>query len=568
MKIYRSGKAPLPKTRLVWQMYGAGLENFGRNGKPVELPMPEIGPRELLARVDAIGICFSDVKLITQGNTHVRIAGRDLEKDPATPGHEVSLTVVRVGEELTDKYRVGDRFVVQADVYYKGANIAFGYAMAGGMAQYQVIGREILEGDEGSYLIPLKPDTGYAEAALTEPWACVVAAYRIHPRRTLKAGGNMLVVGAGDVDFSGFLEQPGPEMTVAAGLRPSVLDCVRRLGGRVMEIDGLTAVDVLPLVQERTGGRGFDDIALLGTAETSLVQALSGSLARGGIMNLVADEPLAEPVDIDIGRIHYENWLYVGSKRRDAAEGYRKSRDSALKRGGRAWFIGAAGPMGQMHVQLAISLEDHPSGILCTDVDNGRMEVLRNAVEDSARRKGIDIRFANPAEQPLEEIIAEFADGSGMDDIVCMVPVPKVIEESSRYLADGGVLNIFAGVARGTMARLDLSDVYLRQQRWVGSSGSRIADLEYTLHETEAGRLPARHSLAAIGGMCAMAEGVEAVKTGRFPGKTVIFPQIEDLPLLGLQDLKSVLPEVYAKLEDGRFWTREAEEELLRSRLG
>jgi hypothetical protein len=53
-----------------------------------------------------------------------------------------------------------------------------------------VIDGRILHGDHGNYLIPVKPDTGYAESALTEPWACVTAAYELKYRTGLKPGGN------------------------------------------------------------------------------------------------------------------------------------------------------------------------------------------------------------------------------------------------------------------------------------------------------------------------------------------------------------------------------------------
>ncbi len=58
-----------------------------------------------------------------------------------------------------------------------------------------------------------------------------------------------------------------------------------------------------------------------------------------------------------------------------------------------------------------------------------------------------------------------------------------------------------------------------------------------------------------------------AVKQGRFAGKIVIYPQIQGLELTALPDLKERLPKVYAKLTDGMFWNREAEDELLRSML-
>ena len=64
--------------------------------------------------------------------------------------------------------------------------------------------------------------------------------------------------------------------------------------------------------------------------------------------------------------------------------------------------------------------------------------------------------------------------------------------------------------------------------------------------------------------MRAARDGIAAVKEGRFPGKTLIFPLIPDLPLTPLPELKNVYPTVYEKLKDGQFWTIEAEEELLR----
>jgi len=111
-----------------------------------------------------------------------------------------------------------------------------------------------------------------------------------------------------------------------------------------------------------------------------------------------------------------------------------------------------------------------------------------------------------------------------------------------------------------------MSVTYLKGNRFVGSSGSRPQDMVDTLSYTESGDLPTRNSLAAIGGIDAMADGVKAVKAARFPGKTVIFPNIK-MPLTALPDLQKAAPNVYAKLKDGKFWTKEAEEELLESKL-
>jgi threonine dehydrogenase-like Zn-dependent dehydrogenase len=567
LRAYRGGWLELPAENLAWQLYGAGLENLGRNGQPARLPMPDYGPRELLARVDAIGICASDVKLIAQGPSHPRITGRDLAGDPVIPGHEVSLTIVGVGDDLQDRFAVGQRYVVQADIYYGGVNIAYGYALAGGMGQYGVLGKEILEGDEGCYLIPVKPDTGYGEAALTEPWACVVASYRISPRQTMKPGGVALFVGPPAL----------PRYRLPRHFRPAkvVLAAVGESIGRstfgsaeIIEIAPIHGPELTALSQEQTGGRGFDDIVVLGRTEPELIEQLGRHLAKGGVLNMVATGPTPRPVSIDVGRVHYDATLYVGGS--EIGEGYGRSRGSELIPGGSAWFIGAAGPMGQMHVERAVQMKNGPSRILATDVDAARLEALRDRVEATAKEKWIDIRFVNPAgegETALAAAVEALTGGAGFDDIVVLAPVPALIEEACSRLADGGVMNIFAGVPRGTIAALDLSSVYLRGVRWVGSSGSRPADLEYTLHEAESGNLATNRSVAAIGGIDAVWDGVKAVKDARFPGKIVIFPQISRLPLVALPDLKDVLPGVYARLDAGRFWTRAAEEELLREML-
>jgi hypothetical protein len=73
--------------------------------------------------------------------------------------------------------------------------------------------------------------------------------------------------------------------------------------------------------------------------------------------------------------------------------------------------------------------------------------------------------------------------------------------------------------------------------------------------------------VAAVGSLSAARDGLQAVKDTSFPGKVVIFPNIKEMPLTSLSELKDKLPTVYAKLKDGREWTVEAEEEFLRLML-
>ena len=108
-----TGAFEIPATSRAWQLYGAGLENLRLD----TLPVPEPQADELLVRIDAVGICASDWKMIAQGETHTRMRGCDLKNHPTVPGHEVSLTAVKVGKKLARKYKVGQRFAIQAEIY-------------------------------------------------------------------------------------------------------------------------------------------------------------------------------------------------------------------------------------------------------------------------------------------------------------------------------------------------------------------------------------------------------------------------------------------------------------------
>lgn len=99
-----------------------------------------------------------------------------------------------------------------------------------------------------------------------------------------------------------------------------------------------------------------------------------------------------------------------------------------------------------------------------------------------------------------------------------------------------------------------------RGARFTGSSGSSIDDLRHMHDLMESHTLSPNRPVAAVAGLRAVAEG-------RFPGKVVVFPNINPLPLTPLPELKHVLPSVHARLRDGREWTVEAEAELLRVML-
>lgn len=564
---YRSGRGPLPKTYRLWPLYGAGFENLGRDGKPIEVPMPSYGPDELLVRHDACGLCFSDVKVINAGEKHPRIF-RDIKKEPVVLGHEVTMTVVGVGENLRNEYQVGDRFIVQADIYVNGVNLAYGYMIQGGLSQYSVIDQRVLNGDEGNYLIRVRPETGYAESALIEPWACVITAYHLKYRTALKPGGTLWIVGtkgaqmgAGYTISAGFDEHGHPArvlMTqVPADFAAWLRDRARALGVEVVEVPDPTQ----PPVSE------VDDIVILGTDE-DLVERLSSYLAFLGVMAILPDRPFGRHLSIDVGRIHYNRWLYVSGRSPDIAQVYAGVPARAeLMPGGRAWFVGAGGPMGRMHVQRALQLADGPATIVCTDISDFRLDDLQATFADDAREKGVEFICLNPTRQ--EEYTAamkRFRD-QGFNDIVVLAPVPAVISDAATYLAPRGVMNIFAGVARGTIAQFDLNDLYTKDVRYIGHSGLTTEDMRLALSWVESGKLSPDRMVAAIGSIEAAKDGWQAVQDARFSGKVVIYNHIRELPLTPLTELREKMPTVYARLRNGREWTKEAEEEFLRLML-
>ena len=169
--------AHVPTSNMGWNTYGMGLDAVGVDGAPEPIAVPEMAADQMLVRVDAVGLCFSDVKLIRLGGDHPKLYGRDLSVEPTRLGHEASVTVIAVGDELADTYSPGQRLAIQPDIHVDGVSTAYGYTIPGGLIQYHLIGSEVLEGDEGAYVIPVTDEIGYASAALSEPWACVEAAY-------------------------------------------------------------------------------------------------------------------------------------------------------------------------------------------------------------------------------------------------------------------------------------------------------------------------------------------------------------------------------------------------------
>ena len=144
--------------------------------------------------------------------------------------------------------------------------------------------------------------------------------------------------------------------------------------------------------------------------------------------------------------------------------------------------------------------------------------------------------------------------------MVVTVPVAAVMADAARLMNPDGMLVFFAGIANGTMGPLDMSRVYLHNAQYTGTSGSAISDQELVLDKALNGSLSPALNLAAVGGIEAARDGVEAVMQGRFAGKVMIFPQVSGVPLLGLAELAEQFPEVGAALGERGEWTPQAEQ--------
>ncbi len=515
--------------------------------------MYELGPRQVLLKTEAVGICFSDTKLLHAFTTHPRkakvlggLSAAELaeipsyhpDAEPTVPGHEPVGRIVAVGSDVRH-HELGERVLVQTDYRHlptASSNAAFGYNFEGALQEYVVLDeRVILDPDTGErFLIPVSEGPSASAVALIEPWACVEAAYAWGERQTLKAGGRLLVVAdaVGGVDELRAASEPGSITVVGAAGVPGAT-----VAASLAEIEGT-----------------FDDIIYVG-ADAEVVEALGARLGFGAVMDVVlAGGAFDRPVKIDVGRVHYDLIRYTGTADSNAAAGYaRIPARCELREGERIAIVGAAGPMGLMHtVRTAVSGVPGIS-MDAVDVDDARLAHLAAVVAPVAEAQGVPASFRNSTTEPLE---------AGYSYVAAMVPAPFLITQAVDLASEGAIVNAFAGFAIGTMAELDLTAIASKGIYLVGTSGSRIQDMKTMLAKVEEGSLDTNVSLWAVTGLAGVADGIAAVNNRTSGGKIMVYPSLPDLGLVKLEDLPEHLPTVAAALVDGR-WTKAAERALL-----
>ena len=180
----------------------------GRTVHNREKTVPVPGAHQLLVKMEAVGICFSDTKLLHAFTSHPRksevLSGLDADvlaqipsyapgRLPTVPGHEPVGRIVAVGD-LVRRHRVGERCLIQTDYRHlptAAANAAFGYNFEGGLQEYVLLDeRMIIEPGTGErFLIPVGEEAGASAIALVEPWACVEASYVCRERARLRIPG-------------------------------------------------------------------------------------------------------------------------------------------------------------------------------------------------------------------------------------------------------------------------------------------------------------------------------------------------------------------------------------------
>lgn len=541
----------IPEQMQAWPLFGTGFENFGKNNAPCLVPVPQPKEDELLVKIDAIGLCFSDIKLIRAGEDHPRVYSEDLSTDPVIPGHEAVMTVVKVGEKLQAKYAPGQRFIIQADIYVNGKGYAYGYAIDGGMEQYSILDQRVLNGDEGCYLLPLSDDMPAAVAALLEPWTCVKASYMIEPRTKPQVGGNVLMVTTGGNDQ---LYTIGELLRAAAPKKIALLNfslvAVDLLAQELPDSE-IIIIDKLPEDEQ------FDDIFICDVNNRELAEQAGKLGGRGAVISFIGDYP-DESWSFDVGSIHYEGWYYQGTRSANLSHAYNRNVRSALTPGGTCWLPGGAGAMGQMHTQLAVESPNGPSRILLTDMDPNRIENVKRQMAGAIAARKIEFKSLNPADfaspEEFDQAVRAFAP-AGFDDIVMLVPVVPVINSAVKFLKADGLMNIFAGIPAGKSGELNVKAIAHNGVRYIGSSGSKTEHLRKTLQIAEAGELNPVTALAAIGGMNALKDGLRSVADAKFPGKTVIFPNCPDMPLTAISEIGKLAEGIDSTISQDGYYT-------------
>jgi L-iditol 2-dehydrogenase len=258
----------------------------GINDVRVEtVPVPEIGPVEVLVKIHTCGICGTDLKKIHSGSHDA----------PRIFGHEMSGTIVRVGADV-ENFAVGDRVMAyhhipcgecfycrkqtfaQCEVYKKVGCTAGFAASGGGFAEYiRVMDWIVRRG-----LVKIPDDTPFEQAAFIEP---VNTCYKAIRQLNLQSDETVLVIGQGSIGIllAALARQTGATV-LTSDLYPERHAVAAKFGlHHPLDARG----DVVAAAKAATEGRGAD-IALLAVGGNGLIKVAMDAIRPGGRVVLFA----------------------------------------------------------------------------------------------------------------------------------------------------------------------------------------------------------------------------------------------------------------------------------------
>lgn len=547
----------LPKTQHAVQLVAAN-ELVLNKSKPLTAP----GPHQVLCKVEAVGLCFSDLKLIKQFAAHPRkaeiasgitpailqeISSYVPADKPTVPGHETVVRIEAVGKGVT-KFKTGERFLVETDYRWlptPQSTSAFGYNFEGALQEYVLMDERIITSPQGeSMLIPAPEKLSASAIALIEPWGCVENAYastkvqRIEPDNVMLIAADVIVT---PNDLTEVFKQWGqPEKVIwASQYRPP-------------EVPGVN-MELCPDIA-RLSDAAFDDVIYLGS-NPDRVEALFSKLGTDGLFNIVlCGGRFGREIAVPIGRVHYAGIRITGTVGYAPADSMKHIPPSSeVRKGDKINIVGAAGPMGTMHVIRNIYRGIEGVSIFAGDSDDGRLANLLKTAEPMAIAKNVPYKQYSPVKDKMPE---------GIDYAVIMAPVPELAAAAVLSAGKHAIINIFAGIPDTMTAKINLDTYIEKQMYFIGTSGSVLEDMKRELAKLESGGLDTNISVAAVCGLDGVCDGIRAIENRSIAGKIIAYPDCKGLPLTMIAKMTDKLPDVAACLNNG-IWTAQAEQKLL-----
>jgi L-iditol 2-dehydrogenase len=276
-----------------------------------DIAPPSLKPGEVRVHIEAALTCGTDLKVYKRGYHAKMIV------PPAAFGHELAGVICEVQSPKPRSpgwdWKIGDRVVAANSAPCGGCfhccegqeNLCEQLLFLNGTyAESIVIPARLVQKN----LLRLKPETGFRDAALVEPVACVVQGVN---DTKLRAGQNVLVIGAGPIGlmFVALSKNLGCHVTMA-GRRAARLAAAQRLGAeRVIDVgDGhALAAKIRGAAPTR-----FDAvIEAVGKPETW--EAAGQLVRKGGTVNFFGGCPAGSKVSFHTELIHYSNLTLLAS---------------------------------------------------------------------------------------------------------------------------------------------------------------------------------------------------------------------------------------------------------------